>query len=101
MSGPRVLAIVVHYRNAGTTARCLASIGRQTPVVPDVVVVEQSQGNVDGEAVQAALSSVHAGRAEGWSVIPLRANTGFAGGSNVGLQRAMAQGGLEYTYVWL
>jgi len=82
---PRVAVVVVNWNNLQDTVRCLESLLRSDYPAFQAIVVDNGSSGDDvarlrerfGETVQ---------------VIPLGRNLGFAGGCNVGIQEALAQG---------
>lgn len=86
MSGPRGRAavLVVNWRGAKLTADCLASLDRAGVARRDVLVVDNGSGDGSAEAVAAAFPDV--------GMLRLPGNLGYAGGSNRGLERLLAEG---------
>jgi GT2 family glycosyltransferase len=78
-------AIVVHYRDAASTLRCLASLAAQTPP-PAIVVVDNASPDGSGEALGAALRDRP-------FVTLLRAprNGGFGAGCNLGITHVLSR----------
>lgn len=90
-----MLAVVVHYRGAGATVRCMRAVqGQGWEGSLRGVVVNNAYPNGEGswEVVRAEAEAL------GWEMIDAGNNTGFAGGSNLGISRAIERGD---EYVWL
>jgi hypothetical protein len=77
----RLAAVVVHFRTPGQTADCVAALRRSQRPVDHLVVVDNGSG---GRSVRDRLQSVD------W--IESSHNLGFAGGTNLGIRRALDAG---------
>lgn len=90
LTWPRVGVIIVNYNGRDDTLQCLRSLAGLTyPGGVDIIVVDQpAPGGRDGtpEIIREQFPTVH--------VIENDENTGFAGGSNVGIRAALARGAL-------
>lgn len=84
-TAPRCAAVVVHYRDAGPTLRCIASL-RAQPERPRIFVVDNASPDGSGHALAAAL----AGRRDVELLRALR-NGGFGAGCNLGIAHALRQ----------
>lgn len=80
---PSCVAVVVHYRDAASTQRCVRSLLAQAPA-PTVVVVDNASPDGSGERLAAALRDEAA-------VELLRSphNGGFGAGCNLGFDRVL------------
>lgn len=76
-------AVVVHYRDAASTLRCVASLRRQRPA-PWIVVVDNDSPDGSGADVAAALRG-----ADDVEVLRSPRNGGFGAGCNLGLAAAL------------
>jgi GT2 family glycosyltransferase len=85
-----VAIIIVNYRGRDDTLECLASLQSLTYPSVAVYLVDQASGDGTPQAVRTAFPSVH--------VLENGVNNGFAGGNNIGIQRALADGA---AYVFL
>jgi GT2 family glycosyltransferase len=85
-TAPRCAAVVVHYRDAAATLRCIASL-RAQPERPRIIVVDNASPDGSGDALAAAL----AGRRDVELLRALR-NGGFGAGCNLGIAHALRQG---------
>lgn len=79
------VAILVHYRHAELTARCLSSLIEHCPQL-GIYVVDNSPGDGSLETLQRRF----AGQDIEW--LPQRDNLGFGGGCNAGIATALAAG---------
>lgn len=87
-------AVVVHYRNADATLRCMARVDHQQPHPPAGILVRNAHPDTEGTWDRIA----HAAADQGWTVLDAGRNTGFARGSNLGIELARQFGP---TYLWL
>jgi GT2 family glycosyltransferase len=87
---PRVWAVVVNYRRAADTLRCLTSLEASHTVPERLVVIDNDSRDGSAEQIAAARPDV----------VLLRAghNGGYAAGNNLGLRAAAAAGA---DYAWL
>ena len=83
-TAPSCVAVVVHYRDAAATLRCVASLREQVQP-PAIVVVDNESPDRSGEVVLRQL-------ADDDDVMPVRSprNAGFGAGCNLGIDRALA-----------
>jgi GT2 family glycosyltransferase len=84
---PRVIIVVVHYRDLAQTQSCLAALDQLHGAPAEILVVDNSP---EGEAQMAfARTDIE--------VLPAGRNLGFAGGCNLALRNPRTQA----DYVWL
>jgi hypothetical protein len=76
--------VVVHWGEKADTLRCLASVATSALRPHALLVIDNGTGALVEEEVERAAS--------GAELIRLPENTGFAGGSNTGIRRALAGG---------
>ena len=81
---PVCVAVVVHYRDAASTQRCLASLRAQQPP-PQVVVVDNASPDGSGAVLAAAL------RGTPMELLVSPRNGGFGAGCNLGIAHALAR----------
>ncbi len=81
---PTCAAVVVHYRDAAATLRCVASLRQQQQPLA-IVVVDNQSPDASGEEVLQKLAGSP-------DVLPVRSphNAGFGAGCNLGIDRALA-----------
>lgn len=81
---PTCVAVVVHYRDAEATLRCVASLRAQQERLAIVLV--------DNESPDGSGAVVHQQLADQPDVLPVRSpyNAGFGAGCNLGIDRALA-----------
>lgn len=84
MTAPRVLAVVLNWRQPDVTLACVQALARQTYPALDVLVIDNGSGDGSAESLTAALP--------GHTVLALPDNLGFAAGCNIGLRRALDDG---------
>jgi N-acetylglucosaminyl-diphospho-decaprenol L-rhamnosyltransferase len=82
---PVAVAVVVHYRDAASTLRCLASL-RCQPRPPFVVIVDNASPDGSGADLRAALAG-----ATDVELLAAAHNGGFGAGCNLGLECALAR----------
>ena len=87
---PSILAVILNWNRSDLTLQCTDAI-LDADVVPDKLLV------VDNGSAPDQLSELRNGRRP-VQLIELGRNLGFAGGMNVGLEHAVANG---FDYVWL
>jgi GT2 family glycosyltransferase len=87
---PRVLVIVLDWNGASDTLACLTSLATVDYPTFDVLVVDNGSRQSVAPAVRARFPAVRC--------IELPTNLGYAGGNNVGLRHALADG-YDYAYV--
>ena len=85
---PRIVIVVVHYRDLAQTQACLAALGQLRGASAEIVVVDNSP---DGEA-RTAFDQTDV------EVLATGRNLGFAGGCNLALRALRAQ---SADYIWL
>lgn len=83
VTNPRVLAIVLNWRQPEMTLACVRALQAMACPGLDILVVDNGSG--------AAFTAVLAAQ-DGWRLLTLPANLGFAGGNNRGLELALAEG---------
>lgn len=83
---PKVSVIVLNYNGTADTLECLRSLMRVTYDNVSIILVDNasSDGAVLERAIRGEFPRVH--------FIPSAKNTGFAGGNNIGIRYALAQG---------
>jgi GT2 family glycosyltransferase len=84
-ASPLVVAVVVNWNRGEDTLECLRSLEQQSYPRMGIIVVDN--GSEDGSP-----ESIHR-NFPGVELIRLNHNTGFAGGFNQGIERALSQGG--------
>jgi hypothetical protein len=82
---PLILAVVVNWNRGEDTLECLRSLEQQTYPRLSIIVVDNGSEDGSPESIQRYFPAVE--------LIRLSRNTGFAGGFNRGIERALAQGG--------
>ena len=87
---PRVTVQILHWRGLDKTRQCLTSV--MAINYPNLAVLLVDNGSQDGD------HSLLQSEFPGIGVLALDQNYGFAGGSNRGLQKAMAEGA---DFIWL
>jgi hypothetical protein len=80
---PEVTVVVLHWNNVANTLRCLDSV-LQTSYHCDVLVVDNGSGN--NRIAQFAGINVNV------ELLEVKTNLGYAGGNNLGIRQAFAQG---------
>lgn len=90
VNDPLVTAVVLNWNESTETLACIDSLAKQTWANLGLLVIDNNSPVADFERLQAG--------ADGVNVIRSETNLGFAGGVNVGLERAFADGA---DYVWL
>jgi len=81
---PRVLVIVVHWNGYDATASCLESLLRLTYTHHRLLVIDNGSEDGSGERLRARFPDIDIHRSDD--------NLLYAGGANLGLQRAVARG---------
>lgn len=84
-AGPLVLAVVVNWNRGEDTLECLRSLELQTYPRLGIIVVDNGSEDGSPESIQRNFPGVE--------LIRLSRNTGFAGGFNRGIERALSRGG--------
>ena len=84
-ASPLVLAVVVNWNRGEDTLECLRSLEQQTYPRMGIIVVDNGSEDGSPESIQRNFPGVE--------LIRLSRNTGFAGGFNRGIERALSQGG--------
>jgi len=82
---PLVLAVVVNWNRGEDTQECLRSLEQQTYPRVGIIVVDNGSEDGSPESIQRNFPGVE--------LIRLSRNTGFAGGFNRGIERALSRGG--------
>lgn len=82
-ASPRILAIVLNWRQAPVTLECVAALRAMAGPPLDILVIDNGSG--DGSADQ--LAGGH-----DFQLLALADNLGFAAANNLGLQRAIDKG---------
>jgi GT2 family glycosyltransferase len=90
-SGSRVFAVVLNYRHALDTLRCVASLRRSRDRDLHLIVVDNGSANGDADRIQTALGPAA-------TVIANQANLGYAGGNTIGIRHALDR---DADYVWV
>jgi N-acetylglucosaminyl-diphospho-decaprenol L-rhamnosyltransferase len=80
---PPCAAVVVHYRDAASTQRCVGSLLAQQPQ-PHVVVVDNAAPDGSGRLLAEALAAQ-----PGTELVVAARNGGFGAGCNLGIARAL------------
>jgi len=81
---PRAAVAVVHWGHGGDVMRCLRAVAGSTFPAQPLIVVDNGTGTLSMADVTAA--------APGAVLITLPENIGFSGGSNIAIERALAEG---------
>lgn len=84
MTAPRIAVLVLNWNGADDTLACLASLRATAHAVHSVAVVDNGSQDDSVARIRAAHPEV--------TLIETGANLGFAGGNNVGLRWALAEG---------
>lgn len=79
----KVVAVVLNWRRPADTIACVRSLHETAPGVP-VIVVDNASGDDSVEQIRAAFPGGH--------LVVNDANLGYAGGNNIGIHSALAQG---------
>jgi GT2 family glycosyltransferase len=90
------VAVVLNYKGAEDTIRCVQWLSRLAPEPPSILVVDNGSGDGSVAAIRGAHPSVE--------ILELPSNLGFSGGNNRGIQHAVArsqQAGRAFDFVWL
>ena len=90
------LAVVLNYKGAEDTIRCVQWLSRLVPEQPSILVVDNGSGDGSVAAIRGAHPSVE--------ILELPVNLGFSGGNNRGIQYAVEQSrGRDGTFefIWL
>jgi GT2 family glycosyltransferase len=88
----RLAVVVVNYASARLLERNLVLVEREARAVDEetlIVVVDNWAGTAEREAAAAAA------QAHGWTLITPETNSGFGGGVNIGVARALADGATD------
>jgi len=81
---------VVTHEELALTSACLASVAEQVPAPAPVILVDNGSKRSNASAVVARFPEA--------VLVTSQVNLGFAGGANLGIRRALAEG---CDYVWL
>jgi hypothetical protein len=84
VSSPRLAAVVLSWNGREETLACLRSLAEVSYEPFDVVVVDNASGDGSADAVAAEFPGVELVRSD--------RNLGYAGGMNLGVERALARG---------
>jgi GT2 family glycosyltransferase len=84
-ASPLVVAVVVNWNRGEDTLECLRSLEQQSYPRMGIIVVDNGSEDGSPESIQRNFPGVE--------LIRLSHNTGFAGGFNQGIERALSQGG--------
>jgi GT2 family glycosyltransferase len=90
------LAVVLNYKGAEDTIRCVHWLSRLVPEQPSIVVVDNGSGDGSVAAIRGAHPSVE--------ILELTVNLGFSCGNNRGIQHAVEQARARdamFEFVWL
>ena len=97
---PRVLVIVLNYRTAEMTLRCVESALADLPPKAELILIDNASGDGSAAILQNAVA------ARGWDkdgkvrLILSDVNGGFGAGNNIGLRATMTDGAApDYFYV--
>ncbi|GIW25884.1 glycosyltransferase family 2 protein [Meiothermus sp.] len=90
MAEPLVYILILNYRAWQDTVACLGALEQLEYPNYRVLVLDNASDNDSVARIRAAFPGVE--------VLELERNLGFAGGNNVGIRRALAEGA---AYVWL
>lgn len=90
MAEPLVYILILNYRAWRDTVACLGALDKLEYPNYRVLVLDNASDNDSVAQIRAAFPGVE--------VLELERNLGFAGGNNVGIRRALAEGA---AYVWL
>lgn len=90
MTEPLVYVLILNYRAWRDTVACLRALEHLLYPNYRVLVLDNASDNDSVAQIRAAFPGVE--------VMELECNLGFAGGNNVGIRRALAEGA---AYVWL
>jgi GT2 family glycosyltransferase/glycosyltransferase involved in cell wall biosynthesis len=86
----RIAAVVVHHETAEQTSRCVRSLLASRHAIDRLVVVDNGSQDGSAEAIGREIPAA--------SVVRSERNLGFAGGANLGIERALA-GGAELVLI--
>lgn len=88
----KLAVVVVNYASAELLRRNLVRVEREArEIAPDVsVIVVDNWSGAEGRRAAREVASAH-----GWVLVEPDANTGFGGGVNVGVARALADGATD------
>jgi GT2 family glycosyltransferase len=81
---PKVAIIIVTWNGKDDCLTCLASLRNLVPPKPSIIVVDNGSTDGTAGAVTARFPEV--------SLLTTPVNLGFAGGNNLGIERALAEG---------
>lgn len=88
----RLAVVVVNYASAGLLERNLVTVEREARAVDQdaIVVVVDNWSNADERQAAKKIAD-----AQGWLLIEPESNSGFGGGVNLGVTRALAEGATD------
>lgn len=87
----RVAVVIVNYRTADLTKRCLASLESEKHLLARLQVVVVDGGSNDGSAEELASSVADPRYSEWVSVLPMQVNGGFGWANNQAISRLLQQ----------
>ena len=79
----RVMAIVLNWRQPDVTLECVQALQAMNGEKPDILVIDNGSGDDSTVVLE--------GQAEGFGLLKLPENVGFAAGNNVGLRIALEE----------
>lgn len=83
MNAPRILAIILNWRQAGLTVECLETLRAMEGPMLDYLLIDNGSGDGSTEVFEKKLP---------WAaVLALPENQGFAAANNIGLRRAIEE----------
>jgi GT2 family glycosyltransferase len=80
----KVAVILLNWNGLADTLECLESLAGQSRPADFIYVVDNNSANDEARTIQARFPSA--------IVLPQSTNTGFCGGNNIGIKRALADG---------
>ena len=88
----RLAVVVVNYASAGLLERNLVMVEREARAIDQhaLVIVVDNWSNAEERRAAATIAD-----AQGWLLIEPRSNSGFGGGVNIGVTRALAEGATD------
>ena len=94
MRDARVATVVLNYRGTADTVECVRALQRSTSLDQRLIVVDNAAPGPEHDGLAKALAEVGAGH----ELVATGGNLGYAGGNNVGIERALAG---RPEFVWL
>lgn len=89
---PRVAALLLNWRRADLTLRCLQDLLAVDDEPMHLVVIDNGSGADEAAALRAGVAAAQTASAHRVELLELADNRGFTGGMNAGLRRAAAVG---------